>query len=97
MKLQIVLRTTSRDMEKNRPPVIQEEAVCDLLSQLDAHKSMGPNGIHLRVMRELAEEVAKLISIIYHQSWLTEEVPDDWKLTNVTPIHKKGWKEDPGN
>ncbi|RMB91831.1 hypothetical protein DUI87_31759 [Hirundo rustica rustica] len=29
--------------------------------------------------------------------WLTGEVPDDWKLANVTPIHKKGAKEDPGN
>ncbi|RMC14279.1 hypothetical protein DUI87_09371 [Hirundo rustica rustica] len=34
-------------------------------------------------------------SIIYQQSWLTGEVPDDWKLANVTPIHKKGRKEDP--
>ncbi|GAB0182343.1 clavesin-1 [Grus japonensis] len=25
------------------------------------------------------------------------EVPDDWRLANVTPIYKKGWKEDLGN
>ncbi|GAB0204011.1 hypothetical protein GRJ2_002866700 [Grus japonensis] len=31
------------------------------------------------------------------QSWLNREVPVDWKLANVTPIHKKGRKEDPGN
>ncbi|KAK4808496.1 hypothetical protein QYF61_005813 [Mycteria americana] len=31
------------------------------------------------------------------QSWLTREVPVDWRLANVTPIYKKGWKEDPGN
>ncbi|KAK4823940.1 hypothetical protein QYF61_008326 [Mycteria americana] len=31
------------------------------------------------------------------QSWLTGEVPADWRLANVTPIFKKGWKEDPGN
>ncbi|KAJ7423570.1 RNA-directed DNA polymerase from mobile element jockey-like protein [Pitangus sulphuratus] len=58
---------------------------------------MGPDGIHPRVMRELAEEIAKPLSIIYQQSWLTGEVPDDWKLASVTLIHKKGWKEDPGN
>ncbi|GAB0187582.1 mitochondrial enolase superfamily member 1 [Grus japonensis] len=28
---------------------------------------------------------------------LTREVPDDWRLENVTPIYKQGWKEDPGN
>ncbi|GAB0193288.1 mitochondrial enolase superfamily member 1 [Grus japonensis] len=30
-------------------------------------------------------------------SWLTEKVPDDWRLANVMPIYKKGRKEDPGN
>ncbi|GAB0209271.1 mitochondrial enolase superfamily member 1 [Grus japonensis] len=58
---------------------------------------MGPDGIHPRVLRELAEELAKPLSIIYQQSWLTGEVPDDWRLANVTPIYKKGRKEDPGN
>ncbi|KFM06605.1 hypothetical protein AS27_02750, partial [Aptenodytes forsteri] len=79
------------------PPIIQEEAVNDLLCHLDTHKSMGPDGIHPRVLRELVEELAKPLSIIYQQSWLTREVPDDWRLANVTPIHKKGRKEDPGN
>ncbi|RMC22412.1 hypothetical protein DUI87_00726 [Hirundo rustica rustica] len=83
--------------EQNDPPVIQEEAVKELLRSLDVPKSMGPDGIHPRVMRELADELAEPLSIIYHQSWLTDEVPDDWKLANVTPVHKKGAKEDPGN
>jgi len=61
------------------------------------HKSMGPDGFHPKVPSELAEEVAKPLSIIYQQSWLTEEVPDDWRITSVTPIDKQGWKEDPGN
>ena len=54
---------------------------------------MGPDGIHPRLMRELADELAKPLSIIYQQSWPTGEAPDDWKLANVTPIHKKGGKE----
>ncbi|TRZ08055.1 hypothetical protein HGM15179_019054 [Zosterops borbonicus] len=91
------LELVDGDEEQNSPPVIQEEAIRDLLSHLDAHKSMGPVGIHPRVMRELAGELVKLLSIIYHQSWLTGEVPDAWKLANVMPIHKKCQKEDPGN
>ncbi|RMC21781.1 hypothetical protein DUI87_02650 [Hirundo rustica rustica] len=75
--------------EQNGPLIIQEEAVIELLKCLDIHKSMGPDGIHPRVMRELADELAKPLSIIYHQSWRTGEVPDDWKLANVTPIHKR--------
>ncbi|GAB0184022.1 hypothetical protein GRJ2_000867500 [Grus japonensis] len=86
-----------RDGEQNKPPIIQEEAVNDLLRHLDTHKSKEPDGIHPRVLRELVEELAKPLSIIYQQSWLTGEVPDDWQLANVTPIYKKGQKKDPGN
>ncbi|KAF4804122.1 hypothetical protein TURU_010492 [Turdus rufiventris] len=83
--------------EQNGPPLIQEEAVGELLNSFDVHKSMGPDGIHPRLMRELPDELAKPLSIIYQQSWLTGEVPDDWKLASVTSIHKKGGKEDPGS
>jgi len=83
--------------EQNKPPIIQEEAVNDLLCHLDADKSVGPDGIHLRELRELAEQLAKTLSIIYQQSWLTGEVPGDWRIASVTPIYKKGWKKDPGN
>ncbi|KAK4806706.1 hypothetical protein QYF61_027707 [Mycteria americana] len=71
--------------------------VSNLLHHLDTHRSMGVGGIHPRVLRELAEVLTKPLSILYQQSWLTREVPVDWRLTNVTPIYKKGQKEDLGN
>ena len=83
--------------EQTKPPTIQEETVRDLLLQLDCHKSMGPDEIHPRVLRELAEVIAEPLSIIYQRSLLTGEVPEDWRLANVTPIYKKGCREDPGN
>ncbi|TRZ23799.1 hypothetical protein HGM15179_003309 [Zosterops borbonicus] len=66
-------------------------------ARINVHKSMRPDGIHPRVMSKLADELVKPFSIIYQQSWLTGEVPDDWKMANVMPIHKKGGTEDPGN
>ncbi|GAB0203692.1 mitochondrial enolase superfamily member 1 [Grus japonensis] len=69
----------------------------DLLHHLDTHKSMGPDGIHPRVLRKLAEALTKPLSIIYQQFWLTGEVPVDWRLANVMPIYMKGRKEDLGN
>ncbi|KAK4825622.1 hypothetical protein QYF61_001302 [Mycteria americana] len=82
-----------REGEQNGAPIIQGEMVSDLLHHLDTHKCMGPDGIHPRVLRELAEVLTKPLSILYQQFWLTGEVPVDWRLTNVTPIYKKGWKE----
>ena len=63
---------------------------------LDEYKSLGPDGVHPRILKELAE-VTKPLSIIFEKSWLSGEDPDDWRKGYVTPIYKKGSKEDPGN
>ncbi|KFQ26928.1 RNA-directed DNA polymerase from mobile element jockey, partial [Mesitornis unicolor] len=67
------------------------------LKNLKVYKSLGPDNIHLWVLRELAYEVAKLLTMIFERSWQSGEIPDDWKKGNVMAIFKKGKKEDPGN
>ena len=69
-----------RDGEQNKPFMIHDEIVLDLLRKLDAYKSMGLDGLHPRVLRELADVVAKPLSIILRQSWLTGDVPVDWQM-----------------
>ncbi|CAM4506372.1 unnamed protein product [Lepidochelys kempii] len=71
--------------------------VQDYLEKLDEHKSMGPDALHPRVLKELADVIAEPLSIIFENSWRLGEVLDDWKKANVVPIFKKGEKEDPGN
>jgi len=78
-------------------PLVKEDCVRDRLSNLDAHKSMGPDGMHTQVLRELEDSIAEPLSIIFERSWRTGEVREDWRKASVTPIFKKGKKEDSGN
>ncbi|KAJ7404274.1 RNA-directed DNA polymerase from mobile element jockey [Willisornis vidua] len=58
---------------------------------------MGPDGIHPRILKELADVITKPLSMIFVQSWASREVPADRKLLNIVPVFTKGKEEDPGN
>jgi len=53
---------------------------------------MGPNEVHPQVLRELADEVAKLLSIIFERLWQSGQVLSDWKRRkigwNTSPVRK---------
>ncbi|KFQ73907.1 hypothetical protein N337_12302, partial [Phoenicopterus ruber ruber] len=79
------------------PPTVAEDQVQDHLRNLKVHKSMGPDEMRPRVLRELVDEITEPLSIVFENLWQSGEVPTDWKKGNITPIFKKGKKEDPGN
>ncbi|KFR07994.1 hypothetical protein Y956_07102, partial [Nipponia nippon] len=78
-------------------PLLEEPQVREYLGKLDIHKSMAPDGMHSQMLQELADVIAKQFKCYFEKSWQSGEDPADWKRGNITPIFKKGKKEDPGN
>ena len=76
---------------------IQVSEVISLLSNLDIKKSTGPDGISALFLQQVAEEVATPLTFLYNKSLESGLVPMAWKKSNVTPVHKGGKTDDPGN
>ena len=73
------------------------DGVHKLLSDLNPHKAMGPDGLHPQILKKLAPVIAPILQIIFQHSLDTGKVPLDWKKANVSPIFKKGERYNPAN
>ena len=69
---------------------ITVNGVTKLLQNLKPHKAPGPDNIKPLVMKETASTIAPALTAIFKKSLDTDEVLEDWRTANVTPIFKKG-------
>ena len=77
--------------------LITPQAVKDKLKRLDANKAQGPDKISPKVLKELSDELAEPLCILFNKSLEEGQLPLDWKRAEVTAIFKKGTKTDPSN
>jgi len=76
---------------------ISKEAVLTKLLKLKEDKSPGPDGIHPIVLKSCAEAVADPLSRIYQEFFESGIIPNNWNTAIITPIFKKGSRNDPSN
>ena len=73
------------------------EDVQEKLKHLSIYKSTGPDLLHPRVLWTLEDMLCGPLNHISNKSAETGIIPADWKSANVTAIHKKGNRQEPGN
>ena len=76
---------------------ITETDLTKYIQRLKPNKSPGPDGIHPRILKELATAIAKPLCMLFQTSLNEGSLPGDWRIGNISPIHKKGPKTDAGN
>ena len=76
---------------------ITEEEILKYLSKTDPHKSTGVDMITPRLLRECHRELLQPLKLLFNKSLASSRVPRLWKMANVTPIFKKGSRNQPTN
>jgi len=73
---------------------IDENLTLDLLLGLNIRKATGGDGVSAKLLKTTAPAVAKSLTCLFNCSLRTGKIPQEWKAAIVTPVPKKGRKED---
>ena len=71
--------------------------VREKIKRLRKGAAADPDSIGPMLLQELVEEVAYPLALVMKKTLEDGSMPEDWRTANVTPIIKKGAKNNPGN
>ena len=77
--------------------IITEHQMYTSLKSLKTSKSPGPDEIHPRILKELANELSYPLTLLFNKTLEKGKIPAEWKIAQVRPIFKKGSKVSAGN
>ena len=78
---------------------INPDQVKKLLQKLNENKAIGPDGLHPKLLKYLAEDdnFVTALTMLLKRCVMEECIPEIWKTAVVIPIHKKGSVHQPEN
>ena len=76
---------------------VKVEVIKRKLCSLKEDKATGDDNMSPRILKAISDEIALPVVIIFRKSLDTGEVPRDWRTANVTPLFKKGSKQQVDN
>ena len=59
------------------------------LLALNINKSVGPDELHPRILKELADYVSEPLAVLFNKTMEDGCIPQDWKIAYVSPIFIK--------
>ena len=67
----------------------KEENILKIIDRLHPKSSCGPDGISVKLLKDIKHEIIKPVTLITNQCILTGVFPDKLNIAKVIPIHKK--------
>ena len=77
-------------MVSHPEPDILEREVKWALGSTAVNKASGYDGVPRELFKILKDDVITVLQSICQQIWKTQQWPQDWKMSILTPISKKG-------
>ena len=93
----VASETTTREaaaenLEEIPPPTLTE--IRAAIGKLKRNKSPGSDGIHAELIKSAGESLVDCMYQLFQKIWDTLEMPEEWNLSMITPIYKKGDKKE---
>ena len=90
---EIPSESLSQEMQESHPAMedfsISVAGIIKLLKNHKPGKAVGPDRLKPILLKELREEIAPIIQVIFERSLQTGKLPSEWCRAQVTPIFKK--------
>ena len=67
--------------------------VSNIIQNLDKSKATGPDQVHNRLLIVASSIIAEPLTVLVNRCLSDSKFPAIWKVSHVTPLHKKGPKE----
>lgn len=77
-------------IEINEGQEITKEELIDVIKQLKIGKAPGRDKSTTEMAKNMGEEGKVLLLKICNKAWKEEQVPKDWEMGLIIPVHKKG-------
>ncbi|CAH2215861.1 jg23949, partial [Pararge aegeria aegeria] len=88
----------SNDIEEiEKEPQVLETEVRHAIKSQKLDKAPGPDNISNELLQGCIDSVSPLLTRIFDKILNTGEIPDQWTMSHIILIHKKGAKDDIGN